>query len=115
MHLDEEAAKLTLVGGLCASGWHTCAVFMRIIFDGWLANSTSLGAPGIEEVRWTRPVRPDDVLSVHGRCTEKRLLKSRPGVGICRMKYDVLNQAGERVMALENMQLMRTRGTAVPA
>jgi acyl dehydratase len=64
MHLDEEAAKSTMVGGLCASGWHTCGLMMRILVDGFLANSSSMGAPGVDEIRWLIPVRPGDRLRV---------------------------------------------------
>src|SRR5262249_21354700 len=63
MHTDPEAAKATPVGGLCASGWHTCAMMMRMVADGLLLRSASLGSPGMDEVRWRRPVWPGDVLS----------------------------------------------------
>src|ERR1700682_125628 len=58
MHLDEEAAKKTMLGGLSASGWHSCAIMMRLIYDGFLVNAASMGAPGIDEVKWLKPVRP---------------------------------------------------------
>ncbi len=82
MHTDEEAAKATPVGGLCASGWHTCAMMMRMICDGLLHRMASLGSPGVDEVRWTKPVRPGDVLSLRYTAQEKRVLASRPDVGI---------------------------------
>src|SRR6202171_3412834 len=58
MHLDEEAAKKTMLGGLSASGWHSCAIMMRGISHGFLVNAASMGAPGIDEVKWLKPVRP---------------------------------------------------------
>ena len=58
MHLDEEAARASMVGGLCASGWHTCAMMMRIIADGFVLESASMGASGCDEVKWLAPVRP---------------------------------------------------------
>src|ERR1700733_6447947 len=64
MHLDEEAARASMVGGLCASGWHTCAMMMRIIADGFVLESASMGASGCDEVKWLAPVRPGDRLRV---------------------------------------------------
>ena len=63
-HVDEAAAKDSFVGGLIASGWHTCALGMRLVADGFILQSSSMGSPGIEEVRWLRPVRPGDALSM---------------------------------------------------
>ena len=111
-HIDEEAAKLSLTKGLCASGWHSCAMFMRIFYDGTLKNSTSLGAAGIDEVKWLKPVRPGFVLKVRTTCEEKRLMRSRPGVGIARMKHELLNQHGEVLMSIENSQFMGVRDPA---
>ena len=72
MHVDEEAAKHTMIGGLCASGWHTCSMMMRIVVDGYLGNSSSMGSPGVEEVRWMKPVRPGDRLRVRATFLETR-------------------------------------------
>jgi acyl dehydratase len=112
IHLDEEAAKKSMVGGLCASGFHTCALMMRMLALDYLAYGTSLGAPGIEEVRWMRPVRPGDVLSGRLTCSEKRTLGSRPDVGISKMKYEMLNQKGELLMTNDFQQFMRMRHPA---
>lgn len=113
-HIDEEAAKLSLTKGLCASGWHSCAMFMRILCEGILEKSTSLGAAGIEEVKWLKPVRPGFVLKVRSSCVGKRLLKSRPGVGIWQWKHELMNQDDEVVMTVEGAQFLRVRnpGTA---
>src|SRR5258708_13486375 len=81
MHLDEEAAKKTMLGGLSASGWHSCAIMMRLIYDGFLVNAASMGAPGIDEVKWLKPVRPGDALSVPLTALEKREPKPRPDMG----------------------------------
>jgi len=91
MHLDEEAAKHTMVGGLCASGWHTCCIMMRIVTDGYLLNSSSMGAPGVEEVRWLKPVRPGDRLRVRTTILETSEPKSRPDFGFVKTKFEVLN------------------------
>ena len=108
-HVDEEAARGSLFGGLCASGWHTCAMTMRMICDGYLLDSASLGAPGVENVRWQQPVFPDDVLSVRTRVLDARLSASRPGVGLLRTGWEVLNQRGELVMTMQGWGMMRTR------
>lgn len=97
-HLDEAAAKATLLGGLAASGWHTCAMLMRMICDGFLNDTAGLGAPGVEEVRWMRPVRPGDTLSARYEVTAARASASRPELGICTVHYDLSNQHGETVM-----------------
>ncbi len=98
MHLDEEAAKHTMVGGLCASGWHTCCIMMRIVADGYLLNSSSMGAPGVEEIRWLKPVRPGDRLRVRTTILETREPNSRPDLGFVKTKFEVLNGDGACVM-----------------
>ena len=109
IHLDEEAAKASIVGGLCASGFHTCCIMMRLLVDGFLARAASLGAPGLEEVKWLKPVRPGDVLSMRIGAVSKRVMGSRPDVGIVLATYDVVNQAGEAVLAATCNQMIRIR------
>src|SRR5689334_16759613 len=103
-HVDEAAAMKSLVRGLCASGWHTCAMFMRLYYDGWLCNYASAGAAGIDEVRWLKPVRPGFVLSARSVCMDKRVMRSRPEIGICRMRHEVRNQSDEVLLTMENAQ-----------
>ncbi len=98
MHLDEEAAKKTMLGGLSASGWHTCAIMMRLICDGLVSNSSSWGAPGVEELKWLKPVRPGDNLSVRMTVLEKRESKTRPAMGFVRHRIEMLNQNGDVVL-----------------
>lgn len=114
MHVDEEAAKATPVGGLCASGWHTCAMMMRMICDGPLRNTASLGSPGVDEVRWTRPVRPGDMLSCRHVYTEKRELASRPDVGISRITLELLD-GKDQVLAWWRTNQLTRRRTPGPA
>lgn len=109
-HLDEEAAAHSLLGGLSASGWHTCSMAMRMMVDGYLANSTSQGAPGVEELRWLRPVRPGDTLSGSATVLKSRPLASRPGVGIATIGIEIVNQTGETVMDCRYVQLLGLRG-----
>lgn len=98
MHLDDEAASKSLLKGLSSSGWHTCAIMMRMIYDGFLHESSSLGAPGVDEVRWIRPVRPNDELTIRLTCLEKRDSRSRPQVGLVRFNLEMLNAKDETVM-----------------
>jgi acyl dehydratase len=109
IHLDEEAAKRSIVGGLCASGFHSCAMLMRMLADDFLVHGTSLGSPGINEVKWSRPVRPGDRLSARLVCQERRTLASRPDVGLARLTIDMLNQKGETAMSWDSTQLLAAR------
>jgi acyl dehydratase len=111
-HIDEEAAKLSLVKGLCASGWHSCAIFMRMFYDGVLADSASMGGPAIDEVKWMKPGRPGHVLKARSTCIDKRVMRSRPGVGICKMKHEIFNQSDELVMTMENSFFIAVRSPA---
>ncbi|WP_309083236.1 MaoC family dehydratase [Chelativorans sp.] len=109
MHMDEEAGRASLLGGLAASGWHTCAVFMRMMFDGFLRDSTSQGSPGLNELRWRRPVLAGDTLSGHSTVLSKRRLKSKPDVGLVTFRHVVANDRGETVLDAENPIFFRLR------
>lgn len=115
MHIDEEAAKSTPAGGLIASGWHTCAIMMRMMCDGPLRNTASLGSPGVDEVRWVKPVRASNVLSCRHVYTDKRLLASRPDVGISKITIELVNEAGEVACWWHTNQLTRVRNPAPAA
>jgi acyl dehydratase len=108
-HLDDEAAKANLIGQLSASGWHSCAMMMRMVADDVLNKSASLGSPGMEEVKWLKPVCPGDQLSGRYTCQSKRILSSRPEVGLCMMFFEMVNQHGEVVMTWATSQLLRVR------
>ena len=108
-HLDEEAARGSLFGGLCASGWHTCAMTMRMMCDGYLLRSASLGSPGIDQLRWLEPVRPGDTLQVRMTVLQARPMSSRPDVGLVRSTWDVRNQHGRSVMTMEGWGMFRRR------
>ena len=114
LHLDEEAARATMVGRLCASGWHSCAILMRLICDGFLLDAASLGSPGMEDVRFLKPVFPDDTLSGQFTCSSKRTLASRPHAGICRMLFEMTNSAGEVVLSWDTNQLFALREPPPP-
>ena len=102
MHLDEAAARRSPLGGLAASGWHSCAIMMRLIADGFILESSCMGSPGIEELKWLQPVRPGDRLAVRRTVPEKRVSKSRPELGFVRFRFDLVNQNGETVMEQTN-------------
>jgi acyl dehydratase len=116
MHTDPEAAKATPVGGLCASGWHTCAMMMRMAVDGLLGRAASLGSPGLDEVRWRRPVRPGDVLGLRYTVQRKRVLASRPDVGIAKVLVEAVDADGGVPATWLTNQLTRLRHpSAAPA
>lgn len=99
-HLSQEAGEAMHFGGLCASGWHTCAIAMRLIVDQMPeTNKGALGSPGIDELRWTKPVFPGDCLRVKSTILDKRESKSRPDMGTVFMQNEVFNQNDELVMS----------------
>ena len=112
MHLDEEAGKASILGGLSASGWHSCAMFMRMMCDGFLLDSTSQGSPGIEYVRWKKPVLAGDTLTGRSTILALRASKSKPGLGFVTVRSEMLNQHGEIVLELQNTGMFLTREAA---
>ena len=115
LHVDEEAAKATLVGGLCASGWHTCGIMMRLLCDGLISRMAGLGSFGVDEVRWKKPVRPGAVLSLRYTAQEKRVLASRPDVGASKVLVELVDDKGEILCTWITNQLTRMRHPAPPA
>jgi acyl dehydratase len=109
MHLDEMAAGTTLLGGLGASGWHTCCLMMRIIADGFLLDSSSMGSPGIEEVRWLSPLRPGTNIRVRSTVLDARASKSRPEMGLAKMKFEVLDDTEAAIMLLTTTFMLGRR------
>lgn len=108
-HTDPEAAKASIFGGLVASGWMTTAVFMRMQYDGFIRDSTCLGSPGVDEIRWLLPVRPGDELRGECRVTAVRPSRSKPDRGAVFADCEVRNQDGEVVMTLRTRALFRRR------
>jgi acyl dehydratase len=102
MHLDEAAGAASILGGLAASGWHSCAMMMRMLADNILEGSTGMGAPGVDELKWLRPVRPGDVLSVRQTVLEARPSAKRADRGYVRFRFEMLTQKGDCVMRQEN-------------
>jgi len=112
MHLDEAAGKASILGGLSASGWHTCAMFMRMLCDAFLLDSTSQGAPGVDRIRWKKPVLAGDRLSGETRIVATRESRSRPAIGLVTMHSELVNQRGESVFELENTNMFLKREAA---
>jgi len=108
-HVDEAAADAGPFGGLAASGWHTAAMFMRLFVDGILNGSASMGSPGVEELRWTAPVRPGDSLSARVRVVETYPSERRPDRGTVITESAVLNQEGAVVMTMRARGFFRRR------
>jgi acyl dehydratase len=111
IHVDPEVAARGNFGGLIASGWQTATIMMRLLVGHFLSKVASLGSPGIDELRWTRPVRPGDVLRIRVTVLEATRSRSRPDRGMVRTLVEVLNQNGEIVMSLKPMNLLRSRPT----
>ncbi|MFH0821428.1 MAG: MaoC family dehydratase [Pseudomonadota bacterium] len=108
-HIDPEAARQSAFGGLIASGWHTVSLTMRLLVDHYVSKPASLGSPGVDEVRWRKPVRPGDTLSVRVTILESKLSRSKPGQGSIRSNIEVLNQHREVVMTWKGIGLVRCR------
>jgi acyl dehydratase len=108
-HLDDAAAEASLFGRLAASGWHTCAIAMRMMCDAYLLESASLGSPGLEKLSWKKPVYPGDTLRMRLEVLESRPMASRPEVGILRTRWEVMNQADETVLSMEGYGMFRRR------
>lgn len=108
-HIDPVAAEQSVFGGLIASGWHTAGLMMRLLVEHYLSPTASLGSPGIDELRWLKPVRPGDVLSVRVTVLEATRSRSKPDRGIVRTQVEVLNQRREVVMSMKGINLLRCR------
>jgi acyl dehydratase len=113
-HLDEEAARDSVFGALCASGWHTCALAMRLTVLNFLQESSSLGSPGLDSLRWTKPVYPGDVLTLTHTILESKPMKKRPDVGLVNSRWDLVNQNGDKVLEMVGWGMFRRR-TPAPA
>ncbi len=100
MHLDEAAARASMLGSLAASGWHSCCLLMRMISDGLLAQSHFVGAPGVDEVRWLRPLRPGESIRVRATVLETRASRSRPQLGFVKFLFELLDSSGAVLMTL---------------
>lgn len=112
MHLDDAGGDASLLHGLAASGWHTGCILMRLFADNLLAGSASLGSPGIESLRWMKPVHPGDTLTVRLNVVETRTSASRPRMGLIKGRFEVTDQTGAQVARMESTLMMGRRNVA---
>jgi len=112
IHTDPQWARSGPFGGLIASGWHTAAIMMRLLVDQYLPPAASLGSPGIDELRWLRPVRPGDELRVRVTVIEARPSRSKPDRGLLLSRIEVLEAGGSAVMTLTALNMIRRRPDA---
>lgn len=110
-HIDEDAAKSSFYGGLIASGWQTVSLCMRLMCDLYLLESASLGSPGVDEIRWVKPVRPGDRLRLRMFVLETRISRSRPEMGSVRARWEVFNQNDEQVMHMTGWGMFGRRSS----
>jgi len=107
-HIDAEKAKDSIYGGLIASGWHTCSIAMRLMCDSYVNQAASMGSPGLEEVRWLKPVRPGDTLRAT-RTIEESRPTSKPDRGLVLTRWDMYNQKDEHVLMMRGYGLFGRR------
>jgi acyl dehydratase len=115
MHLDEAAAGATLLGGLGASGWHSCCLVMRMMFDGFVQNTASMGAPGIDEVRWLKPLRPGTQIRLRATARDKRVSNSRPDRGFVTFFYELIDESDEVLVTMTTPLMVKRRDTGAAA
>jgi acyl dehydratase len=108
-HVDPEAAGASIYGSVIASGWHTCAMMMRMVVDGLMAGASSMGSPGLDGVRWLRPLRPGDTLRVRYRTREVKASNSKPDRGVVWSTWIATNQHGEEVCTVDGMAMFGRR------
>jgi acyl dehydratase len=108
-HLDEAAARASLLGGLAASGWHVCSMLMRMIADSWLNKSASMGSNGVSEVKWLKPVFAGETLSGRVTIVSKRVSSRRPEMGIFECLFELFNQEGVKKTEMTAVVFMRVK------
>lgn len=113
-HVDPVAAAASPFGGLIASGWMTAGILMRLLVDHFISPLSSLGSPGIDELRWTKPVRPGDRLHVRVRVLQLRRSVSKPDRGLMQLQQEVVDQHGDTVMTVRGWGLYRSRSAVAP-
>jgi acyl dehydratase len=108
-HVDKDAAEHSIFGGIIASGWHTCSMIMRVMVDGFLRDSSSMGSPGVDEIRWIKPVRGGDTLAVTTTVLDVKPSGSRPDRGVVWTEWRATNQHGEVVATVKGMGMFGRR------
>jgi len=104
-----------MLGGLAASGWHTCCLLMRMAADGFILNSSSMGAPGVDEVKWLKPLRPGSNITLRVNVLESRVSNSRPEMGFVKVRMEILDDERAPIMELSNSFMLGRRVAAEAA
>ncbi len=110
-HLDEIAGEASLLGGLAASGWHVCSIFMRLLAEGWLNKTASMGSNGVPEVKWLKPVYAGETLSGSVTILTKRVSTKRPEMGIFQCLFELVNEGAEKKTEMTAVVFMRVKAT----
>jgi acyl dehydratase len=113
-HIDEAAGRRSIYGNLCASGWHTCSLAMRLTVENFLNESSSMGSPGLENLRWLKPVYPGDTLRLDYTIVESRPMRKRLDIGMVLSVWEMYNQNDEKVMQMQGWGMFRRRQPATP-
>lgn len=108
-HVDVEAAGASIYGGVIASGWHTCSLMMRMVVDGLMVSSSSMGSPGLDGVRWLRPLRAGDTIKVRYLTTQVKASNSKPDRGVVWSRWTATNQHGEEICTIDGMGMFGRR------
>ena len=108
-HIDEKAGESSIFGGIIASGWHTCSLVMKMMCDSYLLDSASMGSPGMENIKWVKPVRPNDVLTAFRTTIETKSSRSKSDRGIVKTLFEVFNDSQELVMSMEGLGMFRRK------
>ena len=110
MHLDAEAASRSMLKGLAGSGWHLCSIVMRMMFDGFIGRTASLGSPGVNELRWLAPFRPGDDITLDVEVAEARVSRGRPTTGLVMFKMVASNASGQALCEMVSPIIVHRRG-----
>jgi acyl dehydratase len=108
-HVDAQAAARSHFGGLIASGWMSCSVLMRMLCDHFIPPASSMGSPGIDELRWLKPVRPGDRLRASAEIVDVKASTSKPDRGVITVRQELINQLGERVLSMTGRGMYQRR------
>jgi acyl dehydratase len=111
-HVDEKAATASMLGGLCASGWHVCAIVMRMMVDGYFGRTASMGSTGIDEMKWLKPVFAGDRLSCRRTTLAGRVSAKRPDMGILTLRWELFDDKAEKKAEMTGINLVKVRGRA---
>ena len=110
-HIDEEKAKESLFGGLCASGWHTCSLYMKMLCDGFIKNLASLGSPGMNQIRWIKPLFPNQNITGKVTIISKTPSRSKPNIGSLITDSEVYNNKKEIIMTLQSISIVKKKNS----